>query len=111
MALEDVGARLITEGEAQFLSAMMKAQNAVHGVGDASTKAQSPMQGLTTKSLALATAIGHALYDAALAAGRAMINFATDSITAASDLNETVSKVGVVFGDQADEMIKFGEGA
>lgn len=33
------------------------------------------------------------------------------SINAASDLNETMSKVGVVFGDQADRVTKFGESA
>jgi hypothetical protein len=111
VGLEEVGARLITEGEAQFLGAMMKAQNAVKGVGTASDTAQGPMQGLTTRSLALATALGHALYDGAIAAGRAMIAFASESITAASDLNETVSKVGVVFGDQGDAMVRWGKTA
>jgi hypothetical protein len=37
--------------------------------------------------------------------------FGMASINAASDLNETVSKVGVVFGEQSDEVLKFGENA
>jgi len=36
---------------------------------------------------------------------------AIDSIKAASDLGETVSKVGVLFGDSANEIKKFAEGA
>jgi hypothetical protein len=36
---------------------------------------------------------------------------AIDSIKAASDLGETVSKVGVLFGDSAEEIKKFAEGA
>jgi hypothetical protein len=36
---------------------------------------------------------------------------AIDSIKAASDLGETVSKVGVLFGDSAKEIEKFAEGA
>jgi len=32
-------------------------------------------------------------------------------VNAASDLSETVSKVGVVFGDQADEVLAFGDSA
>jgi hypothetical protein len=37
--------------------------------------------------------------------------FGMASINAASDLNETVSKVGVVFGEQSDEVLKFGDNA
>lgn len=111
MALEDVGARLITEGEAQFLASMMKVQNAVHGVGEASDKSKGPMERLSAMSLTLANALGQAVYNAAMAAGRAVLNFATESITAASDLNETVSKVGVVFGDQAQKVVDFGKNA
>jgi phage-related protein len=45
---------------------------------------------------------------AAVGAGIALIS---SSIGPASDLNETVSKIGVVFGDMGPEMVKFGQDA
>ena len=53
--------------------------------------------------------MGTALYNAAMAAGRAMVDFGKDSIAAASDLNETTSKVGVVFGKQSAKVLLFGK--
>jgi len=40
-----------------------------------------------------------------------LVKFAGDSIAAASDLSETVNKVGVVFGDTSDEVVAFGKGS
>jgi hypothetical protein len=49
---------------------------------------------------------------AAVGAGAvAMGAFLKDAIPAASDLNETVSKVGIVFGGSADEVLAYGENA
>lgn len=46
---------------------------------------------------------------AAAFAFRGVFNTIGDVITAASDLNETVSKIGVVFGDQASKIIALGQ--
>lgn len=48
----------------------------------------------------------------AVAAGAAVVTAAlATTIGPASDLNETISKVGVVFGDQAPEVLAFGKNA
>jgi len=46
-----------------------------------------------------------------LAAGGLAVTGLIASVNAASDLNETVSKVGVVFGDAAPKVLAFGETA
>jgi hypothetical protein len=47
----------------------------------------------------------------AAAAGAMAIKIGVDAIKAASDLSETISKVGVLFGDTADDIEKFADGA
>lgn len=49
--------------------------------------------------------------DAAYGAGQAVGGFIQDSISAASDLNESMSKSSVVFGAQADQVSKWGDTA
>ena len=81
--------------------------NMVSGFGAAERAAK----GFSTKSVAIGSAIGTALgqvaTQAAMAAGRAVVDFVGDSVNAARDFNETISKVGVIFGDQAGEIEKF----
>jgi hypothetical protein len=48
---------------------------------------------------------------AAVAAGTFAVKVGIDAVKAASDLSETVSKVGVLFGDTAKKIEKFAEGA
>jgi hypothetical protein len=48
---------------------------------------------------------------AAAAAGAMAIKIGVDAVKAASDLGETVSKVNVLFGDAAQDIEKFAEGA
>ncbi|GAA4981217.1 phage tail protein [Actinopolymorpha pittospori] len=48
---------------------------------------------------------------AAAFAGQAVFNFLKDSVSGASDLNETVSKTKVVFGDAADEVLNYAKTA
>lgn len=55
----------------------------------------------------LKTAIGVG----AAAAGAAMVAFATDSISKASDLNETISKSNTIFGKNAGTISKWADGA
>jgi uncharacterized protein (UPF0264 family) len=47
----------------------------------------------------------------AAAAGAMAIKIGVDAVKAASDLSETISKVGVLFGDTADDIEKFANGA
>lgn len=54
---------------------------------------------------------GAALAAAAVAAGAFAIKIGVEAVKAATDLSETVSKVGVLFGDTAKEIEKFAEGA
>jgi hypothetical protein len=58
---------------------------------------------------------GKAMAKSFAIAGVAAAGFAAklglDAVKAASDLNESVSKVGVIFGKSADEINKFAEGA
>jgi hypothetical protein len=62
------------------------------------------LQGFSDK---ITTAFKVATAAAVVFAGK----LAIDSIKAASDLGETISKVGVLFGDSASEIEKFAEGA
>ena len=55
--------------------------------------------------------LGVAVAAGAVVAGAAVAKFAFDSIGAASDLNETVSKVNTVFGDAGASIIKWSEGS
>jgi hypothetical protein len=56
-------------------------------------------------------AIGVALAAAAAAAGAMAIKIGKDAVVAASNLAETTSKVGVIFGESSDEITKFAETA
>jgi hypothetical protein len=64
----------------------------------------SKLQGFSDK---ITTAFKVATAAAVVFAGK----LAIDSIKAASDLGETISKVGVLFGDSAKEIEKFADGA
>ena len=46
---------------------------------------------------------------AALQVGKAVVGFVGDSISAASDLNESMTKVGVVFQDSSDQIVSWSE--
>jgi len=111
MPLQEQGVRLSVEGERQFLSAMQKAQGSVDHFSNSATNAHGPTKSLTAGSLALATAMGQALYNGAMAAGRAISGFMSSSVTAASDLAETTSKIGVVFGDASIQILEMGDSA
>ena len=72
MPLQEQGVRLSVEGERQFLSAMQKAQGSVDGFSQKAMHGDKATKGLTASSMALATAMGQALYAGAMAAGRAI---------------------------------------
>jgi hypothetical protein len=54
---------------------------------------------------------GVAFAAAAAAAGAMAIKIGVDAVKAASDLSETISKVGVLFGDTSKDIEKFADGA
>lgn len=54
---------------------------------------------------------GVAFAAAAAAAGAMAVKIGIDAVKAASDLSETISKVGVLFGDASKDIEKFAEGA
>jgi hypothetical protein len=56
-------------------------------------------------------AVGAALAAAAVAAGAMAVKIGVDAVKAASDLSETISKVGVLFGDTSKDIEKFASGA
>lgn len=56
-------------------------------------------------------AIGVALAAAAAAAGAMAVKIGVDAVKAASDLSETISKVGVLFGETSKDIEKFASGA
>lgn len=56
-------------------------------------------------------AVGAALAAATVAAGAMAIKIGVDAVKAASDLSETISKVGVLFGDTSKDIEKFAASA
>lgn len=111
MPLQEQGVRLSVEGERQFLSAMQKAQGSVDGFSQKAMHGDKATKGLTASSMALATAMGQALYNGAMAAGRALGSFFSSAVTGASDFAETTSKTEVVFGSMADKVKAMGDTA
>lgn len=84
------------------------ASKALRGVGDQAGRTQKR---LGVMGVAAGAALGGVAVAAAAAGVAIVTDFVGKAITGATNLNETVSKVGVIFGDQAAEIEKFAEGA
>jgi hypothetical protein len=69
--------------------------------------ATGDVEGFGGKMANVGKKIGVALAAAAAAAGAMAIKIGVDAVKAASDLSETQSKVGVIFGESADAINKF----
>ena len=69
--------------------------------------ATNDVEGFGGKMADVGKKIGVALAAAAAAAGAMAIKIGVDAVKAASDLSETQSKVGVIFGESADAINKF----
>jgi hypothetical protein len=82
----------------QLKSGLAQAEAAIKGVDDKVKVAGAGMGKFTTQMKSMATTIGLAFGGAQIA------NFAKESVMAASNLNEAMSKVGVVFGENAKEI-------
>lgn len=83
-------------------------------VDDLLKKLKISQDGVDTSSSKLADfskKAGVAFAAAAAAAGAMAVKIGIDAVKAASDLSETISKVGVLFGNSAKEIEKFAEGA
>lgn len=85
----------------------------VQFIGDASSlkgataQAEAGLGGLSTKLRKIGAVAGVAL----AAGGIAVVKFGSDSVRAASDMNETLSKSQVIFGRNASAMEKWASGA
>jgi len=75
------------------------------GLGDAEEKANKSSKNIVN---GLST-VGKGVIVAGAAAGAAGLAFIASTIGPASDLNETLSKTSVVFGEYADKVLKFGD--
>ncbi|RPH60011.1 MAG: hypothetical protein EHM81_07115, partial [Chloroflexi bacterium] len=99
-----------TDALGQMKSGTDSAAKSQEAAANASNRWKSVLGGLGTALKAVGAAVAAAV--AAIAGmGIAIVRMAATTIKPASDLAETVSKVGIVFGESADEVIKFGEQA
>ena len=83
-------------------------------VDDLLKKLKVSQDGVDTSSSKLADfskKAGVAFAAAAAAAGAMAVKIGVDAVKAASDLSETISKVGVLFGESAKDIEKFAAGA
>jgi len=93
------------QGQINFtIAAHNRASGAIAGVNKS-------LGGLQAKTIAVGSAIGAALGGLAVQAFSKMTDFVKDSIGAASNLNETMSKTQVIFGSAADDVIAFAKQA
>lgn len=69
------------------------------------------VQGFGDKLGKFGKVAGAALVAASAAAGAFAVKIGVEAVKAASDLSETISKVGVLFGDTAKDIEKFADGA
>jgi hypothetical protein len=83
----------------------------VAGLNKSLKQGETQLNGFTGKIQGFSDKISLAFKVAAAAAAAMAVKIGVDSIKAASDLGETVSKVGVLFGDSAKEIEKFAAGA
>lgn len=84
---------------------LQQAQNAIKGIDTSVATASTGMTNFMGKIKQVGTTMGVAF------AGTQIVQFGKDTIMAASSMAESVSKVKVVFGDTADAVFKFGDGA
>lgn len=84
---------------------LAKAESAMKGVDDSVKKASTGMTNFITKIKQVGATMGVAF------AGQQIVQFGKDIVMAASDMNETMSKTNVIFGEGFDKVNKFAEGS
>jgi hypothetical protein len=82
---------------------LAKAESAMKGVDDSVKKASTGMTNFMSKIKQVGATMGVAF------AGQQVVQFSKDIVMAASDMNETMSKTAVIFGDGFDKVNKFAE--
>jgi phage-related minor tail protein len=83
--------------------------NFTKGLSKAQTKADQTSKSLSEKFKSVGEGMMKTGGLVSLGLTTPIVAFGTASLNAASDLNETVSKVGVVFGDQSSRVMEFGK--
>lgn len=81
------------------------------GLKQATDESLDVLSGFSNKVSALSVAAGNLLADGLKAGFRGGVGFLKDSVTAATDINETISKVGVIFGEAAPQIEAFAKNA
>jgi hypothetical protein len=89
----------------QLKVGLAQAESAIKNVDKSVKQADTGMKSMIGSLKKVATTMGVAF------AGTQIVQFAKDTIMAASSMAESVSKVNVVFGQGADEVLKFGQSA
>lgn len=89
----------------QLKAGLLQAQNAIKGVDDTVKKTSATMGSFVSRLKQVGAAMG-----VTFAATR-VVQFGKESVMAASNMAESLSKVQVVFGEGADAVIKFGQDA
>ena len=84
---------------------LTQAQNSLKGLDDNIKKSTGGMANFASKIKSVGATLG------ATFAATQFASFAKDTVMAASSMAESVSKVNVVFGEGAAEVLKFGQGA
>ena len=84
---------------------LAQAQNSLKGLDDNIKKSTGGMTNFVSKLKTVGATLG------ATFAATQLTSFAKDTVMAASSMAESVSKVNVVFGEGAAEVLKFGQGA
>lgn len=81
------------------------------GVDQGIDQAKSKFDGFKSVVQGVAMGAGMAVANFAVQAGQSLLQFGADSISGASDLNETLSKTSVLFGDSASAVTAFADTA
>ena len=82
---------------------LAKAESAMKGVDDSVKKASTGMTNFMAKIKQVGATMGVAF------AGQQVVQFSKDIVMAASDMNETMSKTAVIFGEGFDKINQFAE--
>lgn len=102
MTLEEVGTKLVVEAAQQFYDQMTKAGAAVSNFGNETVKTSKKTEKANQGTLNWGKSLRKlAEYTIGVFTAHTIADFAKDSVRAASDMNETLTKSGVVFGDFA----------
>jgi hypothetical protein len=89
----------------QLKAGLAQAEASIKGMNSTVVTANTGMQNMVASAKRMAGAMGVAF------AGTQIMQFGKDVIMSASSMNESVSKINVVFGQGAAEVLKFGESA